>query len=30
VHVNVASDDQRPLAIDAVTRAKCSALMIED
>ncbi len=30
VHVNVATDDQRPLAIDAATRAKCAALMIED
>jgi acyl-CoA thioester hydrolase len=30
VHVNVAADDQRPLAIDAATRAKCAALMIED
>ena len=30
VHVNVAIDDKRPLAIDAVTRAKCAALMIED
>ena len=29
VHVNVATDDQRPLAIDAATRAKCAALMIE-
>ena len=30
VHVNVATDDQRPLAIDAATRAKCAALVIED
>ena len=30
VHVNVATDDQRPLAIDAATRAKCATLMIED
>ena len=30
VHVNVATDDQRPLAIDAATREKCAALMIED
>ena len=30
VHVNVATDDQRPLAIDAATRAKCAALMIKD
>ena len=30
VHVNVATDDQRPLAIDATTREKCVALMIED
>ena len=30
VHVNVAIVDQRPLAIDAATRAKCAALMIED
>ena len=30
VHVNVATDDKRPLAIDAVTRAKCAALMIGD
>ena len=30
VHVNVATDDQRPLAIDAATRAKCVALVIED
>ena len=30
VHVNVATDDQRPLAIDAATRKKCAALMIED
>ena len=30
VHVNVATDDQRPLAIGAATRAKCAALMIED
>lgn len=29
VHVNVATDDQRPLIIDAATRAKCAALMIE-
>ena len=29
VHVNVATDDQRPLAIDAATRAKCAALMID-
>ena len=28
VHVNVASADQRPCAIDAATRAKCAALMI--
>jgi acyl-CoA thioester hydrolase len=30
VHVNVATDDQRPVAIDAATREKCAALMIED
>ena len=30
VHVNVATDDQRPQAIDAATRKKCAALMIED
>ena len=30
VHVNVATDDQRPLAIDAATRAKCATLMTED
>jgi acyl-CoA thioester hydrolase len=30
VHVNVVTDDQRPLAIDAATRAKCAALMIQD
>ncbi|MGB1998331.1 MAG: acyl-CoA thioesterase, partial [Candidatus Puniceispirillaceae bacterium] len=30
VHVNVDTDDQRPLAIDAATRAKCAALMIDD
>ena len=29
VHVNVATDDQRPLAIDAATRVKCAALMID-
>jgi acyl-CoA thioester hydrolase len=29
VHVNVTTDDQRPVAIDAATRAKCAALMIE-
>lgn len=30
VHVNVATYDQRPLAIDAATRAKCAVLMIKD
>ena len=30
VHVNVATVDQRPLAIDAATRTKCAALMLED
>ena len=30
VHVNVATDNQRPVAIDAATREKCAALMIED
>ena len=30
VHVNVATDDQRPLAIDAATRAKCATLLIEE
>ena len=30
VHVNVATDNQRPLAIEAATREKCAALMIED
>jgi acyl-CoA thioester hydrolase len=28
VHVNVASDDQRPCPIDAVTREKCAALVV--
>lgn len=28
VHVNVASDDQRPCTIDAVTREKCAALVV--
>ena len=30
VHVNVATNNQRPVAIDAATREKCAALMIED
>ena len=30
VHVNVTTDDQRPVAIDAATREKCAALIVED